>query len=92
MKCKNCGILYDMDDYEHGDSGTGKCVSCAKNEQWLKIPIVALHLLKKTCKKQLLFARLFRTLFVSVNDKSVSILPYHHKHHRSQDFSIHFMN
>lgn len=30
--CPACGILYDMDDYEHGDSGTGKCVSCAKNE------------------------------------------------------------
>ena len=30
--CPVCGILYDMDDYEHGDSGTGKCVSCAKNK------------------------------------------------------------
>ncbi|WP_306542967.1 hypothetical protein [Anaerotignum sp.] len=29
--CPSCGKLYDMDDFEHGDAGTGKCVSCEQN-------------------------------------------------------------
>ena len=31
--CPSCGILYDLDDYEHGDSMIdGKCVKCSREE------------------------------------------------------------
>lgn len=26
--CPSCGKLYDKYDFEHGDAGGGKCVSC----------------------------------------------------------------
>ena len=29
--CPDCGLLYDQDDYEHGDAGNGFCVKCARD-------------------------------------------------------------
>lgn len=27
--CPDCGIIYDSDDYVHGDAGNGFCAKCA---------------------------------------------------------------
>jgi len=29
--CPSCGRLFDHDDYQHADAGTGKCVECEKD-------------------------------------------------------------
>ena len=29
--CPNCGKLFDKDDLEHGDAGTGYCKECSAN-------------------------------------------------------------
>ena len=29
--CPDCGRLFDLDDYEHGDAGTGYCKECSPN-------------------------------------------------------------
>lgn len=29
--CPDCGRLFDTDDFEHGDTGTGFCADCAPN-------------------------------------------------------------
>lgn len=31
--CPNCGRVFDADDYEHGDAGTGFCVECERNRE-----------------------------------------------------------
>lgn len=27
--CPDCGMAFDVDDYEHGDAGNGFCAECA---------------------------------------------------------------
>lgn len=29
--CPDCGKVFDLDDYEHGDAGNGFCSDCAPN-------------------------------------------------------------